>query len=391
MKSLKILYSELMTKHPQPEDSTETDGPPANPASLGLLTRRSALRLGAVLAAFPALTALVGCHPTSPGSSNPTGSSSGARRKLVWIPQAAGDWEVPIRVGQMEFCKLVGWDYQHIGNPVYSVQNHLDQLNDAISARPDVIITELESRGMVGGFKRALDAKITVVIIDQAIAEEAAQLGLGVISQDPISMGTLNGVQAATWAEKISGKKQGVILIGNGNPGSALIDALQGATLAGIAAYNREHGTTFITETFADSAFDDIATSMSKYGAHIDQKGDSLVGLAGLGGASAIAIWKTLKDRGILGAKKIAAGSPDIFPDQQTGIEEGYLQWGVDQDFLVMGFLSAASAWLQIEHGYPYWSMHTPGELILKKDIEHVRARTATWVSKAKELNLIGA
>ena len=373
-----------MTKDSQREEAEEN-------ISAGRLTRRSALQFGTGMAALSALGALLACRTSSPGESNHANPASRVRRKLVWIPQAAGDWEVPIRVGQMEFCKMVGWDYQHIGNPVYSVQNHLDQLNDAISARPDVIVTELESRGMVSGFKRALDARIAIVIIDQAVAEEAARLGLGVISQDPITMGTLNGTQAATWAEKISGKKEGVILIGNGNPGSALIDALQSATLAGIAAYNHDHGTNFVTETFADSAFDDIATSMSKYGAHVDQKGDSLVGLAGLGGASAIAIWKTLKERGIPPGRQIAAGSPDIFPDQQTGIEEGYLQWGIDQDFLVMGFLSAASAWLQIEHGYPYWSMHTPGEVVLKNDIERVQARTAVWLAKAKELNLIGS
>ena len=130
---------------------------------------------------------------------------------------------------------------------------------------------------------------------------------------------------------------------------------------------------------------------MSKYGAHMDQKGDSLVALVGLGGASSIAIWKTLKERGIPPGKQIAAGSPDIFPDQQSGIEQGYLQWGVDQDFLVMGFLSAAAAWLQVEAGYPYWSMHTQGELILQKDVDRVRKRTNGWLNRAKELNLIGS
>jgi len=284
---------------------------------------------------------------------------------------------------------MVGWEYQHIGNPVYSVQNHLDQLNDAISARPDVIITELESPGMVSGFRRALEAGITVIIIDQAIAEEALKLGLGVISTNPYATGLLNGTQAASWAEKISGKKEGVILIGNGNPGSALIDALQSATQAAVVAYNREHETQFTTEAFADSAFDDIVTSMSKYGAHIDQKGDRLVALVGLGGASAIAIWKTLKERDIPPGERYAAGSPNIFPDQQTGIAQGYLQWGVDEDFFVMGFLSAACGWLKIARGYPYWDMHTPGEVILRNDLPRVRVRTATWLARARELNLV--
>lgn len=357
---------------------------------LDLLTRRGMLRLGTTAVALPALSALL----ASCGKSSPTQGQLDhphVSRKVVWIPQASGDWEVPIRVGQLEFCRMVNWDYQHIGNPVYSVQNHLDQLNDAISARPDVIITELESQGMISGFQRALDAGITMIVIDQALNEEAAKLGLGVISQDPFALGSLNGLQAATWAEKISGKKEGVILIGNGNPGSALIDTLQTATQAGVEAYNRDHGSNFTTEAFADSAFDDIATSMSKYNAHIEQKGDSLVALAGLGGASAIAIWKTLRENDIPPGKQIAAGSTDIYPDQQTGIEEGYLQWGIDQDFLVMGFLSAASAWLQIEYGYRCWSMRTPGELILKKDIVRIRARTDLWIRRAKELNVIAS
>src|SRR5438046_5966350 len=99
-----------------------------------LLTRRNALRFLGATGLLP-LTALLGCQ--SAGKQAQSNSSSVAKsrpRKLVWIPQAAGDWEVPIRVGQMEFCQMVGWSYQHIGNPVYSVQNHLDQLNDAISA-----------------------------------------------------------------------------------------------------------------------------------------------------------------------------------------------------------------------------------------------------------------
>ena len=327
--------------------------------------------------------------PVQEGLPGGAGSLRGRKRKLVWIPQSAGDWEVPVRVGHLEFCKMVDWEYQHLGSPIYSVQNHLDQLNNAISARPDVIVTELESRGMVSGFRRALDAGITMVIIDQAIDEEAIKLGLNVISQDPVDIGTLNGTQAATWAEKVSGRKSGVIVIGNGNPGSTAIDTRQRGTIDGVAAYNREHGTNFTTEVFADGAFADIPTAISKYGAHLDQKGDSLVAMVGLGGASAIAIWKTLKDRNVPPGGRIAAGSPDIFPGQLTGIEEGYLQWGIERDFVVMGFLSAACAWLQLEHGYPYWNIRTQGEVILKKDGPRVRARTETWLAKATQLNLV--
>lgn len=354
------------------------------------ITRRAILGLGVTSMALPAIGLLEACRKSKAGNTRPVDSTA-KQRRLVWIPQAVGDWELPIRVGQMEFCRTVNWDYQHIGNPIYSVQNHLDQMDEAISARPDVIVTELESPGMVSGFRRALERGITIVIVDQVVGQEAAKLGLGYISQDPEALGRLNGVQAAQWAERISGKREGVILIGNGNPGSTLIDALQISTEAGVAAYNQERNTRFTTESFADSAFDDIATSIAKYSYHMVQKGDDLVAMVGLGGASGIAIWKTLRKNDIAPGKQIAAGSTDIFPDQQTGIEEGYLQWGIDQDFLVMGFLSAATAWLQLEHGYPAWQMGSPGQVITRANVADARIKTDLWVKRARKLGLIAS
>jgi len=354
------------------------------------LTRRGFLHTGAGGAATGMLASLLSACSRPSSTSVKNGELLwGPKRRMVWIPQAAGDWELPIRVGQLEFCKMVGWDYQHLGNPVYSVQNHLDLLNNVVMGRPDVIVTSLESPGVLSGIKKAIEVGITVVLVNQVVFEEAAKLGLHSIVQDEMAAGILNGTQGALWAENISGKKEGVILIGNGNPGSVSIDLRQKGTEQGIASYNSDHGTKFTTEVFADSAFEDIVTAISKYSAHIDEKGGLLVGLVGLGGPSGVAIWKTLKQRNIPPGRKIAAGSTDVFMDQQTAMEEGYLQWGIDQDLLVLGFMSAVSAWLQLEQGYRYWDIRFQGELVLKDDIPHVRARTEAWLSKARQLNLV--
>jgi len=351
-------------------------------------TRRVFLRNGAGGAATGVLAGLLSACNRSSSASAEKGEW-GPKRRMVWIPQAAGDWELPVRVGQLEFCKMVGWDYQHLGNPVYSVQNHLDLLNNVVMGRPDVVVTSLESPGIVSGIKRAIEAGITVVLVNQVVREEALKLGLNSIVQDEMEAGILNGTQAALWGAKISGKKDGVILIGNGNPGSVSIDLRQKGTEQGIASYNSDHGTHFTHEVFADSAFEDIVTSIAKYSAQIDEKGDHLVALVGLGGPSGVAIWKTLKQRNIPPGRKVAAGSTDIFVDQQTALEEGYLQWGIDQDLLVLGFISAASAWLQLEQGYHYWDIRFQGELVLKNDIPRIRARTEAWLFRAKQLNLV--
>jgi ABC-type sugar transport system substrate-binding protein len=351
-------------------------------------SRRSFLRGGGAATGMLA-TLLSACNRSSSTLAEKGKSLWGPKRRMVWIPQAAGDWELPIRVGQLEFCKMVGWNYQHLGNPVYSVQNHLDLLNNVVMGRPDVIVTSLESPGVVSGIRSAIKAGITVVLVNQVVPEEAVKLGLHSIVQDEMAAGILNGTQAALWAERISGKKEGIILIGNGNPGSVSIDLRQKGTEQGISSYNSDHGTEFTHEVFADSAFEDIVTSISKYSAQIDEKGDLLAALVGLGGPSGVAIWKTLKQRNIPPGREIAAGSTDVFADQQTAIEEGYLQWGIDQDLLVLGFMSAVSAWLQLEQGYRYWDIRFQGELVLKDDVPHVHARTEAWLSKARQLNLV--
>src|SRR4051812_34677338 len=77
----------------------------------------------------------------------------GPSRKVFWVPQATGGWNIPIRAGQRDFCAMVGWEYQHTGDPVYSVENHVAQVRNAIAAGANVIVTELENPGLVPAFK----------------------------------------------------------------------------------------------------------------------------------------------------------------------------------------------------------------------------------------------
>src|SRR6516225_4171239 len=141
-----------------------------------LLDRRGFLQGGAV-----AVGALAGATPAL--------AATGPKRKVILIPQDAGDWNAPARVGCRDFCAMAGWDFQHIGNPVYSVENHVEQVNNAIAAKPDVIITSLESVGLVPAFEKAQAAGITMVIFDQGIDAEAAKLHVPVINQDELAIG----------------------------------------------------------------------------------------------------------------------------------------------------------------------------------------------------------
>ncbi len=193
--------------------------------------RRQAL-IGAGLAAMAAQIALA----TPVRAARP-------KRKLIWVPQALGDWDTAFQVGIKEVCELAGWDYQRIGNPNYSVENHVEQVNNAIAAKADIILTELESAGLVTAFQHGISQGVTMVIVDQGIEDEAKKLGLGIINQDEYNAGLINGTAAATFGQKLTGKKDGVIVLGNGNPGSTSIDKRQNGSEEGIKRYNLAHGT----------------------------------------------------------------------------------------------------------------------------------------------------
>src|SRR6476659_2877543 len=100
------------------------------------LSRRNFLRAGgmAKLAATIGLPSL---------AARAQSGDFGPSKSVFWVPQATVSWHIPIRAGHRDFCKMVGWTYQHTGDPTYSVENHVAQVNNAIAAGANVIVTEL--------------------------------------------------------------------------------------------------------------------------------------------------------------------------------------------------------------------------------------------------------
>lgn len=335
-----------------------------------LTSNRRQLLVGAGLAAVAAQVGL----PT-------TALAAGPRRKLIWVPQALGDWDTAFQVGAKDFCELVGWDYQRIGNPIYSVENHVEQVNNAIAAKADVILTEVESSGLVASFERGLAEGVTMVIVDQGIEKEAAKLGLGIINQDEYNAGLINGYQAARFAQQLTGKTSGVIVLGNGNPGSTSIDKRQNGSEQGVQNYNKEHGTTYSFEAYPDGSFGELTESIQKWTAQFGQKGDDLVAAIGTGNPTPI--FQAMQERGMKPGS-IAVGSTDIPPAHQKAIVDGWVQWGIDQQFYLMGFFAAAAAYGKIEGGYPYPSIRTGGEVVTADNLKIVGDRSEIWLAKAK-------
>jgi simple sugar transport system substrate-binding protein len=339
--------------------------------SEGFVSSRRQLLVGAGLAAVASQV----------GLASGALAAVGPKRKLIWVPQALGDWDTAFQVGAKDFCELAGWEYQRTGNPTYSVENHVEQVNNAIAAKADVILTELESPGLVASFQRGIDQGVTMVIVDQGIEEEAAKLGLGIINQDEYNAGILNGYQAATFAEKQTGKKEGIIVLGNGNPGASSIDKRQNGSEEGIKKYNTEHGTNYSFEAFPDGSFGELTESIQKWTAQFGQKGPDLVAAIGTGNPTPI--YQAMQEQG-MAPGSIAVGSTDIPPAHQKAIADGWVQWGIDQQFYMMGFFGAAAAFGTLEAKYPYPSIHTGGEVVTTENLKKIGDRSEIWLAKAK-------
>jgi ABC-type sugar transport system substrate-binding protein len=344
--------------------------------------RRDFLQTSSKGLAFSVLASILAGSAMEPAAAlaQAAAGNFGPKRKAIWIPQAAGDWNIPIRAGQRDFCAMVGWDYQYLGNPVYSVENHVEQINNAISASPDVIVTELESVGMVPAFQKAIASGIQMIIIDQGVVDEAAKLKLGIIGEDGFVSGYANGTQGATFAQKLTGKADGMIVFGNGNPGAALIDARQAGSQKAIQDYNQAHGANYQFTAFPDSSFDDEAQSIQKYTAQMDQYGDSLVAM--ITGGNVIPIVKAMQERGF-SPGKIAAGSVDLPPAHQQVMQDGWIQWGTDQQQYLMGLFSLASAFAAFD-GYSYPTIRTGEAPLLLEDLPRIKKRTDIWLAKAR-------
>src|ERR1700741_3877325 len=140
-------------------------------------------------------TGLAALAATQVGLSTSAQAAAGPPRKLIWVPQALGDWDTVLQVGCKDFCDMAGWEYQPIGNPNYSVENHVEQVNNAIAAKADIILTQLESPGLLPAFERGIAEGITMVIINQGREDDAKKLGLGVIGQNKYVAGIVNGYE----------------------------------------------------------------------------------------------------------------------------------------------------------------------------------------------------
>jgi ABC-type sugar transport system substrate-binding protein len=309
-----------------------------------------------------------------------TEGSMGEAREMIFITHDMHPFFVPTIVGMSDACLAVGWECSFVGPPSFSVEGTLERIESSIAAGPDAI-------GMVFSDPEAYN-ELAQDAIDQGIVvvgyntdnDFRAEAGLGYVGQDQFNAGYQNGLQAAKWAQEVTGRDDGKIVVMTCCPGHTALEERIRGTVAAI-----EETSNYTTEVLngTDDAEQYVANVEAKYQA----ESDDIVGFAGVSGYTEN-LGRFAEANSLGGV--VALGGFDLLPTTMASIEAGDMQWTIGQDPYTQGFMPVLMAWKQIERGYPGVFYDTGAEIIDPDNIADTISREQNWVDRTPELGLQG-
>lgn len=336
------------------------------------LSRRDVvLRGGAMGLGMTAGLPLAGDLAAAPlGGSNPRLRAQERNKKVIFVTHDNNPFFVPVRAGFEEFGRMAGWETQWIGPPKQDEVATLQFQLDAIAARPMAVgFTRTNTAQFDDAILQAQDAGIFVILYNTA-SEDYQALNVAYVGQEFIPAGIKSGLEAAKYAQEITGRTDGKIILGTIAPGHSALDARMEGARQGIAQYNQDNDTSFTTEDLTTST--DAAEAIAKLDAKWAADGANIVGFAHADFVHAFTgIW--IEQAGLEG--QFANGGFDLVPEVLTAIENGTAQWSIAQNPYAQGWVTSALIHMGAERGYPPFSYDTGAEVVDASNIEAVAER----------------
>ncbi len=291
-------------------------------------------------------------------------------KQVIFVTHDDNPFFVPVRAGLEEFGKMAGWQTQWVGPPKHDEQATLQYQLDAISAKPMAVgFTRVNASMFDDPIKQAQAAGIFVILYNTA-SEGYENLGVAYVGQEFIPAGQESGLQAAKHAQEITGRTDGVIVLGTIAPGHSALDARMEGARQGIAQYNQENGTNFTTEDLTTST--DPAEAVAKLDAKYAEAGDRIVGFA----HADFVHWHTatwIEQNGLQG--KFANGGFDLVQGVLDAVKAGTAQWSVAQNPYAQGWVTSSLIHMATQRGYPPFSYDTGSEVVDATNIDVVIER----------------
>ncbi len=323
---------------------------------------------------------------TGPGSVA-LAAANGPPRKIMWVTHSIGEWNLALDVGFNDFCEQAGWTYQKVGVPggSYSAEDNVNQVKLAIQAKPDVLVSTITNPAVEAPLVEAENDGILVLLNNSCIEDIRAAHGWGFVGAGGYDQGLIVGRWLAKWLVD-HGKKEGVIVFGNAEPGHPVLNDRKLGGIAGLDETNQKQGTKFTVQEFADQSHD-IAQSIPLYSSVMNGLGDKFLGFMPSGYSSMVAAYQMLEQAGHKPGDFPIAGT-DTGPDINEGIEKGYINLAVEQELYNQGYLSAAAAWARLERlNFPP-VMNTGTAVVTKDNLKMFDDRAQIVLTRAGELGL---
>jgi len=290
----------------------------------------------AVGAALVLVTALVACS-SSGGKQEEEQSSGGSggsvadtpRMKVAFITHAApGDtfWDL-VRRGAEAAAKKDNVELQYTGAPEGADQANLVQT--AIDSKVDgIAVTLAKADAMQANVKKAADGGIPVVALNGGIEAWKQAGALGYFGQDE----RIAGQAAGDKLTQLGAKKAVCVIQEQGHVGLE-------ARCQGVKDKFPNSEKIYITGTDMPGS---TTTMTSKL-----QQDKSIDYVVTLGAPFALAAVQSVKDSG----SSAKVGTFDTNKDLVGAIKDGSVQWAVDQQPYLQGYLAVDSLWLYKTNG----------------------------------------
>jgi ribose transport system substrate-binding protein len=296
------------------------------------------------------------------------------KKKVIFVTHDDNPFFVPVRAGLEQFGQLAGWETQWVGPPKNDEVATLQFQLDAIAAKPAAVgFTRINTEQFDDAIRAAQDEGIFVILYNTA-SEGYQDLGVAYVGQEFIPAGIVSGLNAAKYAKEITGRDDGIIILGTIAPGHSALDARMEGARQGIAQYNEENGTSYTTEDLTTST--DPTEAIAKLDARWAAGGDDIVAFA----HADFVHWFTatwIEQASLQG--KFANGGFDLVPGVLDAIENGLAQWSIAQNPYAQGWVTSALIHMAIENGYPPFSYDTGAEVVDASNIGEVIEREAQF------------
>jgi simple sugar transport system substrate-binding protein len=339
--------------HPKVEEAVET-------LDLNPVTRRRLLAgTGLVSASLAASALLAACSEDTPEAGAVGNFPSTPKWRFVFVCHVTTNpFFTPTQYGAEDACRLLGAEYQWTGSVNSVVAEMVDATNTAITGQADgLALAVVDKAAFRAPVDRALDAGIPVVSYNaDGARDDVGTNRLAYIGQGLYESGYALGQRAL--AQIDSGDVAAFIA----TPGQLNIQP----RIDGAQQAFRDSGKSINFEAVATNA--DITQGLSIIDAYV-QGHQNIAGLLAVDAGSTQSVGQMVGKYQLRGKGLKVAGGFDLVPETLNAVKAGDLDYTIDQQPYLQGFLPVLALYLyKVSGGLLFPTQTNTGLLFVTKD-----------------------